>query len=140
MTEFDEFELLSKSEGRLPIDTYSFINPIFPEDRTVQRDFHIMGIRHYAPCQGDDCNLLTELKIGDDLFFEAEPENQYDTNAIKIVTDDQKLLGYVPRYYSPAILEYLHKGMSYSCKVININLSHDCSECVKVRLNIPKQM
>ena len=42
---FDEFELLRKSEGRLPIDTYSFIDPIFPEMEMVQRDFYIMGIK-----------------------------------------------------------------------------------------------
>ena len=31
LSEYDEFELLRKSEGRLPIDTYSFIDPISPE-------------------------------------------------------------------------------------------------------------
>ncbi len=139
LNEFDEFELLSKSEGRLPIDTYSFINPIFPGNQTVQRDFYIMGVRYYAPCKGSDCTLFTDLKLDEDLFFEAEPENQHDANAIKIVTSKQQLLGYVPRYYNLAILEYLHMGISYSCKVININTSLDCSECVKVRLNIPKQ-
>ncbi len=49
LVEFDEFELLRKSEARLPIDTYSFIDPIFSADETVEREFFVMGVRHHSP-------------------------------------------------------------------------------------------
>lgn len=141
LSEFDEFELLRKSEARLPIDTYSFIDPIFPDDETVERDFFVMGIRHHAPCNGEDCALLPELKCGDELAFKKEPENEHDSNAICILTQNNELLGYVPRYYNHAILERLEKGMSYSCRVIDVNrnLYMDCSECIKVKLKMPKE-
>ncbi len=141
LSEFDEFELLRKSEARLPIDTYSFIDPIFPEDETVEREFFVMGIRHHAPCAGEDCTLLPNVSNGDELIFRREPENKYDSNAICILTKNNELLGYVPRYYNLAILERLEKGMSYSCKVIDINrnLFMDCSECIKVKLKMPKE-
>ena len=139
LSSFDEFELLRKSEGRLPIDTYSFIDPIFPDDQTVQRDFYVMGVRHHASCKGEDCSLLPLISIGDELVFEKEPENEFDVNAIKIQTLAGDVLGYVPRYYNEAILERLKKNMTYSCKIIDINLSQSCSECIKVRLNMPKE-
>lgn len=139
LLEFDEFELLRKSEARLPIDTYSFIDPIFPDEQTIQRNFFVMGVRHHAPCDGKDCSLLPVINIGDELIFEEEPENEFDVNAIKIQTYAGDVLGYVPRYYNTAILERLNKKMTYSCKIIDINLSQGCSECIKVRLNMPKE-
>ncbi len=139
LTEFDEFELLRKSGARLPIDTYSFIDPIFPEDATVERDFFIMGIRHHSPCKGKDCKLLPNLRIGDELIFEKEPSNKYDPNAIRVLTQNKEHLGYVPRYYNVAILNRINAGMSYSCKIIDINLDQDCSECIKVKLEMPRK-
>ncbi len=138
LSEFDEFELLRKSEGRLPIDTYSFVDPIFPENETIQRDFYIMGIRHNAPCKGEACELLPKVNVGDELYFEKEPQNEYDHNAIRIVTHNQELLGYVPRYYNLPIIERLNADMSYSCRIMDMNLSNNCTECIKVRLNMPK--
>ena len=139
LSEFDEFELLRKSEARLPIDTYSFIDPICSGEESVQRDFFIMGVRHQTPCDGKDCRLLPKVDVGDELNFEAEPGNKYDTNAIKVNTKSGEVLGYVPRYYNTAILERLNNGMTYTCKVIDTNFQQDCSECIKVRLNMPEQ-
>lgn len=140
LTSYDEYELLRKSSARLPIDTYEFIDPIFPEDESIQRDFFIMGIRHSTPCHGDDCGLLPLIAIGDFLVLRPEPENTNDPMAICVETQNGEKLGYVPRYYNRGILERLSKCLSYSCRVLEINLSKNCSECVKVRFNIPCTM
>ncbi len=137
LDQYDEFNLLKKSGARLPIDTYEFIDPIFPEDETIQRDFFIMGIRHKAACMGEDCEQLPDVKIGDWLSFVPEPENPNDKNAIRIVTKNGEHLGYVPRYYNTEILRRLDGGKSYSCIILEINKDESCSECIKVRLNIP---
>ena len=139
LTEFDKYELLKKSGARLPIDTYEFIDPIFPEEETVQRDFYVMGIRHYAPCNGENCSDLTGIEIGDHLFFEEEPTNEHDPLAIRVINKNGDHLGYVPRYYNEEIINRLHKGMTYSCMVIevNLNVADNCSECIKVQLVMP---
>lgn len=137
LDEYDEFNLLKKSGARLPIDTYEFIDPIFPEDETIQRDFFVMGIRHQTACKGSDCDQLPNIEIGEHLSFSAEPDNLYDKHALRVVTDKGEHLGYVPRYYNTEILRRLDGGKSYSCVVLEINKDGDCSECVKVRLNIP---
>lgn len=138
LSEFDDFELLRKSEGRLPIDTYSFVDPIFPEDEIIQRDFYIMGIRHNSSCMGRDCSRLPQVNKGDELCFDLEPDNKYDPNAIRILTSRGDLLGYVPRYYSQPILQRIRDQISYICNVIDINSTQDCSECIKVRLKMPR--
>lgn len=141
LSEFDEFELLRKSEGRLPIDTYSFVDPIFSEEETIQRDFYIMGIRHNASCKGEDCDLLPKVNVGTELYFEKDPQNEYDHNALRVVTQTREFLGYVPRYYNLPIIERINTGMSYSCRIIDINQSNNnCAECIKVRLNMPKPL
>lgn len=136
---YDEYELLRKSGARLPIDTYEFIDPIFPEDMTIQRDFYVMGIRHKASCRGEDCSALPTVQVGDLLVFCQEPDNENDPMAIRILTASGDHIGYVPRYFNHSILERLSKGNSYSCRVLEVNQDSNCSECVKVRLNIPSE-
>lgn len=138
LMEYDEFELLRRSGARLPIDTYEFINPISPDDKEVEREFYITGIRYHSACQGSDCGALPGVKVGDILLLEEEPENAYDPMAIRVLTQERDVLGYVPRYYNKAILARLHDGMGYSCKITEVNANmRNCSECLKARLTMP---
>ena len=139
LASFDEFELLRKSEARLPIDTYSFIDPIFSDEEIIEREFFIMGIRHHAACEGKDCKLLPPLEKGEELVLEREPDNEYDSNAIRVLTRKNEFLGYVPRYYNVSVLERLDRHTTYACKVVDVNREQDCTECVKVRLNMPRK-
>lgn len=138
LMEYDEFELLRRSGARLPIDTYEFIDPILPDDKEVTREFYITGIRYHSACQGSDCGALPGVKVGDMLLLEEEPENAYDPMAIRVLTQEKDVLGYVPRYYNKAILARLHDGMGYSCKITEVNANmRNCSECLKARLTMP---
>lgn len=137
LTQYDPYELLKKNGGRLPIDTYEFIDPIFSDERTVQRDFYIMGIRHLASCKGEECACLPQINVGDLLQLNPEPENGNDPFAIQVNTNQGEPLGYIPRYYNRAILERISEGLTYSCQVIEINRLNMCSECIKVRFNMP---
>ena len=138
LMEYDEFELLRRSGARLPIDTYEFIDPISPDDKEVTREFYITGIRYHSACQGSDCGALPGVKVGDMLLLEEEPENAYDPMAIRVLTQENEILGYVPRYYNKAILARLHDGMGYSFEITEVNANmRNCSECLKARLTMP---
>ena len=138
LMEYDEFELLRRSGARLPIDTYEFIDPISPDDKEVTREFYITGIRYHSACQGSDCGALPGVKVGDMLLLEEEPENAYDPMAIRVLTQGNEILGYVPRYYNKAILARLYDGMGYSCEITEVNANmRNCSECLKARLTMP---
>lgn len=138
LSEFDGYELLKKSTGRLPFDTYEFIDPILPEDEDVQREFYLMGVRHYLGCNGTDCSVKVGLRVGDELVLVMEPDNVSDPNAVKVESSDHLMYGYIPRYYSEGVTSRISKGMTYSCVVIEIDDSSDCENCIKVRLKMPK--
>jgi HipA-like protein len=136
LSEFDDFELLRKSGARLPIDTYYFVNPICSDNGLIQCEFFIMGIRHHALCKGENCARLFNMTVGEQLILEKEPDNQYDSDAIRILTQKGEFLGYVPRYYNSSVISYLDKNMKYSCEIVALNRNQDCNECIKVRLTI----
>lgn len=138
LDEYDEFSLLKKTRAKLPIDTYELIDPIFPEDSSIEKDFYVMGVRHYAKCGGQNCEHFSSVKLGDGLILEHETENYYDPNAICIKTITGELLGYVPRYYSEAVCFRLHAGVTYSCVVIEMNKTKLCAQCIRVKLKMPK--
>lgn len=136
LSEFDEFQLLRKSGARLPIDTYEFVDPIFSDEETIERDFYVVGIRHHAACNGNCCELRPTVHVDDLLQLEMEPQNEHDQFAIQVLTAQGEHLGYIPRYYSQPITERIQKGMTYSCRVIEVATDNNCSECIKVRLNM----
>lgn len=134
---FDEYKLLKRSGARLPIDTLEFIDPIFDEnDGEIKRVFHIAGVRHYIGCDGENCEKALQLSDRDKLILKPEPENQYDKNAIKILDKKENHVGYLPRYYSESVLEYLKEDREYNCTVLEVNKDTQCSECIKVELEI----
>lgn len=139
LDEYDGYELLKRSTGRLPIDTYEFIDPIFPDDESIERDFYIMGIRHNGACHGIECSELPALERDQQLKLEMEPDNTYDQYAVMVKTEKGEMLGYIPRYYSESVTHRLAKGMTYSCLVIEADSGRGCEDCIKVRLKMPRE-
>ncbi|MDD2959596.1 MAG: hypothetical protein PHR92_13930 [Lachnospiraceae bacterium] len=43
------------------------------------------GTCHYLGCDGEDCSKALKLCIGDRVYLEKEPENEYDEKAVKVV-------------------------------------------------------
>ena len=70
-------------------------------------EFNIVGISHYAK---------TAMKhLGESLaILSPEPDNPYDQNAIRVLTSDWQLLGYVPRDMTNIIHEHTN-GSTCPC-------------------------
>ena len=85
---------------------------VWPKDQGYEGldyiEFQIAGISHYK---------ATAMKhLGESLaILAAEPENPYDSNAIRILTSDWQLLGYVPRDMTEEIRR--HTSLSCPCFV-----------------------
>ena len=81
---------------------------VWPKDQGYEGldyiEFQIAGISHYK---------ATAMKhLGESLaILAAEPENPYDSNAIRILTSDWQLLGYVPR----DMTDEIRRNTSISC-------------------------
>ncbi len=136
---YDEYELLKKSGGILPIDDLVFIDPILEEkENPIKRDFNIAGPRHYLGCDGYKCVKSMEMNISEKLLLERELDNEYDEYAIKVLTTNNKHIGYIPRYYNKELIECINLGYSYEMKLLEYNRDKRCSECLKVRLILKK--
>lgn len=136
LPDYDEYEMLKKTGARLPYDNLEFIDPIFPENELVKRDFYIAGSRHYLGCHGDECIDLSFLTVGEEVIMEFEPTNPHDSNAIKITSTTEKLLGYVPRYYSETLTARMKDGSNCTLVITEVNQDSNCHNCIKVDLKI----
>lgn len=57
LKEYDSFELLKKSGGKLPTDNLEFVDPIILNDfeEEIIRIFFIAGTRYYDLCESSVC-------------------------------------------------------------------------------------
>lgn len=137
LEEFDEYRFLKRSGARLPIDSLEFIDPILKgHNGEIKRIFYISGTRHSMECKGEDCQESFFLEVGDKLNLELESTNKFDKNAIKIMDKNNNHIGYLPRYYSESVTEYLKQGAEYECRVFEVNKDMGCHECIKVKLEL----
>lgn len=136
LAEFDEYMLLKRSGARLPIDTLEFIDPIFNTDETVTRIFFMAGVRHYLNCEGENCAEAVTLTRGDEVFLRSQPENEYDPNAVEVLDVSEKVLGYIPRYYSRSVTELLNSGIQISCHIYDVDKNKNCNECIRVIMEV----
>ena len=134
LKEYDDFEFLSKSEGRLPTDRLEFINPINVSQRSFNRDFYIAGVSHGCFCNKEVCEYTKNIEIGNALNLVREEQNKFDKYAVRIDYKCKKL-GYVPKYYSEAVSTLIKQNKKIKCVVIQIKSGTvDCRECIKARL------
>ena len=96
-----------KSGGKLPIDNLCFIDPILDREKAGEYEFYLAGARHYLGCEGNKCIDAIEINEGDEIHLIHESDNQYDKSAIRIENNKNQILGYVPRYYTKACLEFI---------------------------------
>ena len=135
LEEYDGYELLKNSGGRLPIDTYEFVDPVFDDDRTIERIFYLV-VSHDSSSRSGDTHCL---EAGARLLLQREENNARDVYAVQVKTEEGEILGYIPHYYSRGVSDRLSRGMSYDCTVLDINQESNSEECVKVKLLMPKR-
>jgi len=87
--EITDFALLGYSGARLPSDWFAIVMPF--EDVSGPCEFltEVAGFRY---SEGEK----SELSIGDQVTFEPEPENQHDSNAIRVIHNGINI-GYIGR-------------------------------------------
>ncbi len=112
----DEFNILSRTRGRLLTDNFEFIR----EFNYKKSKFDIAGTRYYI-----EDGLKSLLKVNDKLYLKKDDGNSKDKYAIKIIYKadlKEYILGYVPRYYSKAVYEMLDNNIKYSAMIEGLNL------------------
>ncbi len=77
-------------------------------------DSYVAGTTHLQ-----DQSVLEEIKVGDDLTLRRE-ENKFDSNAVLILTADQKKAGYVPAKDNLIFARLMDAGKLLKAKITKI--------------------
>lgn len=70
----------------------------------------ISGVSHHQ-------ETLKGCKVGDKLKLKRELDNQFDKNAIQVLTLDNKLLGYINKYQNKTICDMLNNNIQLSVEI-----------------------
>lgn len=119
----NKFDILKATKGRLVTDNYEFV-PAFDSNKV---EFAVAGTRHCNDVE--ECKNLIE--INDKLSLELEPENKFDSNAIKVIlrkNGNNYHLGYVPRYYSSELANLLKNKINYSAMIQSLNFESEIND------------
>lgn len=132
-----EMELLRVTKGKTATDGFELVSPVFTDnDSNYNVEFYIEGWRYY-----DGENALASLSPNQILKLEREPDNVHDRNAVKILSKNNKLLGYVPAVYSEFFSELLRKEQKINIHIddINENAIPQMKLFVRVSGKLPKE-
>lgn len=77
-------------------------------------DSYVAGTTHLK-----DKSILESIKIGDNLTLQRE-DNKFDSNAIMILSDDKKKLGYVPEKDNIVFARLMDAGKLLMAKLKDI--------------------
>lgn len=116
----NKLEILKATKGRLLTDNYEFV-PVFDSKKV---EFDVTGTRHCPDVK--ECSEI--IRVNDKLLLELEPDNQYDSMAIKVLlykNGKKYHLGYVPRYYSSELAKLLENKTNYSAMIQSLNLESE---------------
>lgn len=70
---------------------------------------------NFRPAPARD--ICKALNIGDQLALKPDPDNEYDSNAVKVLADDV-FIGFVPKADNGAIFAALNRDESVQCEVV----------------------
>jgi hypothetical protein len=113
--EISDFALLGYSGAKLPDDDFTVIHPFENASVPFELILPVQGYQHYQ-----EQLPLTELSEDMQAGFEAEPDNEFDPEAIKIIINDVKV-GYVSRGLTGSFHEWMQAGLAISAYVERIN-------------------
>jgi hypothetical protein len=110
------FEMLRRTGGRLVTDQLTFEEA--PQETPSGHSFKcfVAGWRFY---EGE--TILSELRPGVPVTLERELANRYDPNAVVVLSESARKLGYVPAYFSELTATALAMGRSVHARIVEVN-------------------
>lgn len=130
----NEMDLLRITGGRLPTDTFEFLEPISSSEELREVTFPVAGWRYYS---GD--SAATELKSAAHLKLELDKNNLHDPHAIRILSPSGIMLGFVPALYSRYLDQAVLEGKCQA-EVRSYNPGHDVQNrlIVSISARVPE--
>ena len=79
-------------------------------------DSYIAGTTHL-----NDKSILDEIKVGDTLSLQRE-DNKFDSNAILVISSDNRKVGYIPEKDNIIFARLMDAGKMLSAQIISIDI------------------
>ena len=79
----------------------------------------------------DDQSIFDELKDGDKLFLKREPDNRFDENAILVLDENGRKLGYIPEKDNLVFARLMDAGKDLTARMTDMD-----KDAPFVRINI----
>ena len=110
-------EIVEKKESAVAaIESHELGDIIKPLIREIHLfDSYIAGTTHL-----EDSTVLDAIKVGDVLTLQRE-ENKFDSNAILILNEDKKKLGYVPEKDNIVFARLMDAGKLLKARITQIS-------------------
>lgn len=110
-------ELTKQEQGLVSlVDTHELGDIIKPLIKEIHLfDSYIAGTTHL-----EDSTVLDAIKVGDVLTLQRE-DNKFDSNAILILNEDKKKLGYVPEKDNIVFARLMDAGKLLKAKITQIS-------------------
>ena len=99
-------------------------------------DCHLAGRKYH------DADLVwNDLKVGQSVRLEREPNNPYDANAIQVIFNkdgEDYLLGYIPRTENTRLVAFLDAGWDdlFTCRISQLSMETHPEQQVQLTIAI----
>ena len=113
--EISDFALLGYSGAKLPDDDFTVIHILENASVPFELMLLVQGYQHYQ-----EQLPFTELSVDMQADFEAEPDNKFDPEAIKVIINGVRA-GYVCRGLTGSFHKWMKAGLTISAYVERIN-------------------
>lgn len=95
-----DFSLLGLTEAKLPSDGFSLVDPLDSDETECELMLEIAGFRYYL------ADLPQKPNVGNVVTIVAEPDSQFDPNAVQVCFDGRKI-GNINRLQCKTFLRWL---------------------------------
>ncbi len=110
-----DFSLLANTGGRLPRDGFSVIPDLSQVKLPCELLLEVAGSRHASDVKEGYIPV-----VGSAAQFQAEPSNQHDANAVRVLVEDH-FVGYVNRLQAKALNNWLNFETVIDAHVDRVN-------------------
>lgn len=90
--------------------------------------FHIAGFTYH-----EGPRIRARLEAGGQLSLLREPDNPHDHLAVAVYQQDDRI-GYVPRARNQEIADRLDRGLSYQCRIVDVDPEEVSAKAVEVEV------
>ncbi len=121
-------ELTTKSKDMVALMTDHSLGDLI---KPLSHEILLFGSYIAGTSYIDDQSIFDELKDGDKLFLKREPDNRFDENAILVLDEKNRKLGYIPEKDNLVFARLMDAGKYLTARMTDLD-----KDAPFVRINI----